>query len=34
MCNEHQGQELKKARDHEYEVRMRRGETVDLLARG
>ncbi len=30
MCNEHQGQPLKMARDHENEVRMRWGETVDL----
>jgi hypothetical protein len=30
MCNEHQGQELKKAQDHENEVRMRWDETVDL----
>lgn len=29
MCNEHQGQPLKMAQDHELEVRMRWGETVD-----
>ena len=31
MCNEHQGNALKKAQDHEYEVRVRWGETVDKL---
>jgi hypothetical protein len=30
MCNEHQGQPLKMAQDHENEVRMRWDETVDL----
>jgi hypothetical protein len=30
MCNEHQGQHLKMALDHENEVRMRWGETVTL----
>jgi hypothetical protein len=30
MCNEHQGDPLKTARDHENEVRMRWDETVDL----
>lgn len=30
MCNEHQGQPLKTALDHENEVRMRWDETVDL----
>lgn len=30
MCNEHQGQQLKMAQDHEDEVRKRWGETVDL----
>jgi hypothetical protein len=29
MCNEHQGQPLKMALDHEMEVRVRWGETVD-----
>jgi hypothetical protein len=30
MCNEHQGQQLKMAQDHEDEVRKRWDETVDL----
>jgi hypothetical protein len=30
MCNEHQGLPLKMAQDHENEVRIRWGETVDL----
>jgi hypothetical protein len=30
MCNDHQGDKLKKALDHETEVRMRWDETVDL----
>ena len=30
MCNEHQGNPLKTALDHENEVRMRWGETVDM----
>ena len=29
MCNEHQGKPLKMAQDHEEEVRVRWGETVD-----
>jgi hypothetical protein len=31
ICNEHQGDPLKMAQDHEYEVRVRWGETVDEL---
>jgi hypothetical protein len=31
MCNEHQGDELKAAQDHESEVRIRWGNTVDEL---
>ncbi|RDZ50627.1 hypothetical protein C3R33_14280, partial [Mycobacterium tuberculosis] len=31
ICNEHQGQPVKMAQDHEEEVRIRWGETVDEL---
>lgn len=31
MCNEHQGNAVKKAQDHELELRIRWGETVDEL---
>lgn len=31
MCNDHQGDALRKAQDHEYELRVRWGETADEL---